>query len=203
MKTLRYTLVTDGSSDVALKPIIEWVVAQHRPDLGVMGDLAKDIGNVGLALTARIPRALQLYPCDILFVHRDAEGESLDFRMAEIEAAVGALHTCCIPIVPVRMTEAWLLSDEMAIRSAAENRNGRIPLHLPPKRNWESVNDPKRVLFDSLVTASEKSGRALSKFNPNRQRTLVAERTTDFSSLRGLPSFDIFERQVIRKIEGF
>lgn len=200
MRTIRYTLITDGSSDIALKPIIEWLIAQHRPELGLIGELARDMGNVGLALPARIPQALRLFPCDVLFVHRDAEGDALQTRLSEIGQAVQDLHGCYVPIVPVRMTEAWLLSDESAIRSAAENKSGRAPLNLPAKRNWESLNDPKRILFDALIAASEKTGRALSKFNPGRQRALVALRTVDFSGLRGLPSFDLFEEQLVEKL---
>lgn len=197
MRTIRYTLVTDGSSDAALMPIIEWLFAQHRPEIGLIGELARDMGSVGLTLTARIPQAIRLFPCDILFVHRDAEGEPLQKRIDEIEFAASLSHVRCVPIVPIRMTEAWLLSDEAAIRSAAENRAGRSPLNLPPKKNWETVNDPKRVLFEALTTASGKSGRALGKFSPARQRALVAQRTTDFSALRGLLSFDVFEEKLL------
>lgn len=202
MKTLRYTLITDGSSDIVLKPIIEWLVAQHYPEIGLIGEQAREMGAVGLALADRIPRALQLFPCDILFVHRDAEGESIQFRQREIEGAVRGLHDLVVPIVPVRMTESWLLSDIAAIRSAAENKSGRVELNLPAKRQWEALNDPKKILFDALITASEKSGRMLSKFNPGRQRGLVAQRTMDFSSLRGLPSFDAFESLLIEKLNG-
>lgn len=203
MRTLRYTLIADGSSDVALKPIIEWVIAQHRPDLGVIGELARDMGQIGLALSAKVPRALQLFPCDILFVHRDAEGDPLAQRAEEISSVTEPLHERCVAIIPIRMTEAWLLSDEAAIRSAAENRNGRVPLGLPAKKAWEGLQDPKRILFDALATASEKTGRALSKFNPNRQRTLVAQRTVDFSRLRGLKSFDFFEDQIVCKLKDW
>jgi hypothetical protein len=39
-----------------------------------------------------------------------------------------------IPVVPVRMTEAWLLADEFAIRSAPGNPNGTQSLDLPDLR---------------------------------------------------------------------
>lgn len=197
MKTLRYTLLTDGSSDVALKSIIEWLVNEHRPDIGLIGELAQNLGNIGLSLEARVPEALRLFPCDVLFVHRDAEGETLQFRNDEILAALKDRSVVWIPVIPVKMTEAWLLSDESAIRSAAENRAGKVQLNLPSKKTWEGLADPKKIFFDALIVASEKSGRALSKFNPNRQRALVAQRTADFSGLRGLPSFDVFEAHLI------
>jgi hypothetical protein len=181
-------------------PIIEWLIAQHRPELGVLGQLATGMGTVGLALAKRIPVALRLFPCELLFVHRDAEGEPLAIRLGEIGSAMGQLHPNFVPIIPVRMTEAWLLSDEAAIRSAAENRAGQMALNLPSKKNWESAPDPKKILFDALIVASEKSGRALSKFKPQRQRPLIAQRTRDFSGLRGLPSFDFFETQLLDKL---
>ena len=203
MKSLRYTLIADGSSDVALMPIIDWLLAQHRPDLGIVGELARDTGKVGLALDARVPAVLKLFPCDILFVHRDAEGDAPEMRFHEISHAVDNLHKNCVPIVPLRMTEAWLFSDEVAIRSAAENRSGKISLNLPAKKNWEGLKDPKQLLFNKLIIASEKTGRALSKFNPARQRMLITQRTTDFSDLRGVASFDSFEEKLIEKLKGF
>lgn len=197
MITLRYTLLSDGSSDAALMPIIEWLIAQHRPEIGVLGQAAEGLGAIGLSLSKRIPAALRLYPCDVLFVHRDAEGVPFGARLDEIVAAVGTSHNQFITIIPVRMTEAWLFSDETAIRSAAANQAGKIDLKLPAKKSWESMPDPKQFLFDVLELASEKSGRALSKFKPQRQRHLVAQRSGDFSALRGLASFDFFESQLV------
>jgi len=203
MTTLRYTLLADGSSDAALKPIIEWLIREHRPDLGVLGEYAGALGGVGRSLETRIPEALKLFPCDVLIIHRDAEGESFEQRLQEMERALGNQCVPWIPLVPVRMTEAWLLSDENAIRSASENRNGTVALDLPRKSRWESLPDPKRVLFDALELASEKSARALRKFSPARQRALVAQRTLDYSGLRGLRSFDLFESALAEILRNF
>lgn len=203
MIVLRYTLLSDGSSDAALMPIIEWLINEHRPDIGVLGQAAEGLSTSDRSLAKRIPAALASCPCDILFVHRDAEGEALDTRMREIEDVVKALDVASVAIVPVRMTEAWLFSDEAAIRSAAENRNGSVKLKLPEKRSWEKLPDPKGVLFELLVAASEKQGRALAKFSPHRQRALVTQRSSNFSGLRGLSSFDRFEAQLIEKLRDF
>ena len=98
--------------------------------------------------------------------------------------------------------EAWLLSDEHAIRSAAGNPNGRAELGIPGKREWERNKNPKQILFDALKAASELNARALKKFSPDRQRLRVAELTTDFSGLRGLASFDQFEATLKSKLFG-
>lgn len=193
--------MADGSSDAALKSIIEWTIQEHRPDLGVMGEFAGALDAHGRALDVRIPFALKLFPCDLLIVHRDAEGEPVARRLREIQTALENYGGPWIPVIPVRMTEAWLLSDEGAIRSAAENKSGRIPLNLPPRQRWENLNDPKEVLFEALRTASEKSARALRKFSPARQRALVAQRTANFAGLRGVPSFDLFEANLIEALK--
>ncbi len=203
MKVLRYTLLSDGSSDAALMPIVEWLIAEHRPDLGILGQAAAGLETSDRTLLERVPAAIKMYPCSLLFVHRDAEGEPTELRLHEIERACAKVDVLYVPIVPVRMTEAWLLSDEVAIRSAAENRNGSMALNLPAKRNWESLPDPKGILFETLVIASGKQGRALAKFNPHRQRPLVAQRTISFAGLRGIPSFDFFESQLIEKLRNF
>lgn len=204
MAALRYTLLSDGSSDVALMPIIEWVIAQHLPSAVVTGQFAVDLGPVGLGLAQRIPVALRLFPCEMLFLHRDAEGQTLAARMREIDAAMaraaGPLPGCWVPVIPVRMTEAWLLSDPAAIRSAAGNAAGTMRLRLPAKARWERLPDPKQVLFDALTAAADQSARALAKFKPQRQRALVAQRTVDFSGLRGLRAFDLFETRLIEKL---
>ncbi len=38
MKRLRFTLITDGSSDKALIPIIHWLLSQHYPNLPLDGE---------------------------------------------------------------------------------------------------------------------------------------------------------------------
>lgn len=203
MTLLRYTLLSDGSSDAALMQIIEWLISRHRPDLAVLGQAADHLLTKDRGLRSRIPAALAKYPCDVLFVHRDAEAQPIAVRLQEIVAASIGLTTPAIPVIPVKMTEAWLLSDETAIRSAAENRNGRMMLNIPAKNRWETLPDPKRILFDLLEEASGKKGRALDRFNPHKQRALVTQWTSDFSGLRGLPSFDFFEAQLVKILKDF
>jgi len=98
------------------------------------------------------------------------------------------------------MTESWLLSDLSAIRSAAGNISGKVDLKLPSKKQWETQANSKAILFDALIAASEKSGRALKKFNPEKERAFVARRTRSFSTLRGLSAFDFFESKLIEKL---
>ncbi len=164
MSFLRYTLVTDGTSDIVLKYPIEWAMEQLTPI-----DFEGYWADPSLQRPAfrgfrdRLKTALEYYPCDLLFVHRDAERQPREKRVAEILDAVRCLSSSppAVCVVPVRMTEAWLLIDEPALREAAGKPNGQVGLDLPPGSSLESVPNPKRTLFDALRKASELSGRKL------------------------------------------
>jgi len=200
MNALRFTLVSDGPSDRPLLPILTWLLIE----CGVQETIDPQwldfrlLPNPPTSLSGRIDAALQLYACDILFVHRDAERGSVEERKKEIHEAVErcrhALPAVCV--VPIRMTEAWLLFDTKAIRKAAGNPNGRENLNIPELRRLESLPDPKEILHQSLRDASGLTGRRLKKFNPKRMVYDVANFIDDFSPLRLLSAFQHLEQEV-------
>ena len=91
MQRLNYTLVSDGTSDRALLPILSWLLRGFCGSLPIQLALAdlRRLRNPPRSLVGRIERSIELYPCDLLFVHRDAEGAAFDDRQAEIRAALG------------------------------------------------------------------------------------------------------------------
>ena len=169
--TVRATLVTDGSSDVAFLPLLRWLVGglTTEPFELKWGDL-RGMPRPPKSLTDRLILAVELYPCHLLFVHRDAEKRDPQRRRAEIDAAnLTALPHVCV--IPVRMQEAWLLHDECALRLAAECPSGTTPLNLPACAHWESLPDPKGVLHGALRLASGAKGRRAKKFRSWGVRT--------------------------------
>jgi hypothetical protein len=202
MRELRYTLVSDGSSDRALMPILNWILRQYTVGCALQpawADLRR-VPHPVRDLTTRIQWGLDLYPCDVLFVHRDAERMQYTRRVQEIEHALSVLDTRmqqpAICVVPVRMTEAWLLFDEAAMRRAAGNPNGRQSLQFPSLLQLEQLPNPKRVLHDLLRRASGRAGRRLKNFRVDVHVHMVAEYTSDFSPLRDLPAFAALERAI-------
>jgi hypothetical protein len=127
------------------------------------------------------------YRPDIVFVHRDAEKLSAAVRLAEIPS-----RDAVVPIVPIRMTEAWLLIDEGAIRQAAGNPNGKTALALPPVKQLEELPDPKAILRALLISASEYSGRRRRKFDHAAAFRRLADLIEDFSPLLRLSAFGRF-----------
>ena len=188
------TLIAEGSSDQALVPLIEFVLDEHC-GIPHVTTFASDLPSG--SLRDRVARAVALYPCDLLFVHRDADRESVFRREEEIHAAVGLNGSpTAICLIPVRMTEAWLLVDAMAIRRASGNTSGTANLGIPPLAKLEAQTDPKGLLFAALEKASELGPHRLHRFDRNRARRQVSGFMEDPSVLRRLPSFVHFESQV-------
>lgn len=205
MRELRYTLVSDGSSDRALLPILSWLLAEHRIFCPIQAEWAdlRRLRNPPKTLASRIVWSLDLYPCDMLFVHRDAEiraeRRSYQQRKEEIIDALANINLAQIPqicVVPVRMMEAWLLINEAALRRAAGNPNGTTPLNIPNTAHLEKIPDPKEVLYMLLRAASELRGRRLRRFEEKRSAGLVAEYIDDFAQLRRLPAFRALEADI-------
>ena len=201
MKVLRYTLRPDGPTERRLLPILDWLLGQHLPDVEIRPQFA-DLGQLpqgppkGLAEKIRL--SLQLFPCDVLFVHRDAEKQAPKKRAEEIAEAMALIEAPPrhIPVVPVRMSEAWLLIDENAIRCAAGNPNGRTELKLPAVKSIEREPDPKATLEQLLREACELKGRRRENFNVQQAKYQVAAEIDDFSLLRLLPAFQQLERDI-------
>ncbi len=198
---LTYTLITDGSSDRVLIPVINWALDQIA-GVRYNSQYAEVTLRPSVGLFLRAASAIKFYECDILFVHRDAESLSMTSRIEEIKNQLIKLDKPYIPVVPIRMTEAWLLVDEQAIRSAASNPNGKTTLNLPGVDKLEGLPDPKNVLFESLKLASELPPGRLRKFRPETCRHRVAELISDFSQLRNLSGFVQFENSLTESIQA-
>lgn len=187
--------VAEGSSDMPIADIVErlffdrgLVVRLRRPDFSLLGRVPKDV-------TSRLKAGEQLSdgPLDLVVVHRDADNAGWQARSDEITYAATSLseRPCVIPVIPVRMTEAWLLLNEDDIRFVAGNPRGRSALRLPATNEVERCADPKQLLASVLLEAADVSGRRrerLSKrFNQNRRQLL--ERLDHNGMVSRLPSW--------------
>lgn len=197
MKEIRFTLVSDGSSDRALLPILRWALTDIAADYAVQDAWAGPWKKRATTQAEAIRKTVELYPCDLLFVHGDAEREDRHCRAMKIRRIIAQSGVAPLPIVcviPVRMTEAWLLTDEVAIRYAAGNPSGCVKLEMPA--DAEALPNPKGVLYDLLVAASELQGRRRKKFCPGVSAIRITQSMDDFSKLRGLSAYRAFEAEL-------
>ena len=204
MSALRFTLMADGPTDAVLLYLLRWLLIQNgvvRPIEPAWADL-RQLPRPPTGLERKVEAALDLYPCDLLFIHRDAEKQPREDRISEIQQAVRRLSSDLFTskpyacVVPIRMTEAWFLFDELSIRRAAGNPAGGGILSLPPLSKTEALPDPKQVLHDLLRAATELPFRRLKKFSTAQACYRLAELIDDFSPLRRLSAFASLETDV-------
>ena len=151
---VQFLLVCDGSSDTALLPHIRSLLIEHGAT-----EADGTSSYVGNTLADKIRRGRDFYgDVDLLFIHRDAEhyqdtsAAGPQKRYDEISEGIhhSGYDGVYVPIVPVRMTEAWLLGDVSAIRRVAGKPNGQQDLTLPAVRRIEGVADAKPESTEGL-----------------------------------------------------
>lgn len=205
MTELRFTLVTDGPSDAALIYPLTWLIQVNRvkhPLVPQWADLRR-LREQPHGLRERVNAAIGWYPCELLFIHRDAERAPRPSRVAEIQEAVRLLSAPpVVCVVPVRMTEAWFLFDEAAIRHAAGNPNSRDLIELPKLSRVEDEPNPKQVLRSALLAASGMSLRRQRGFPVTERIHRLAELIDDFSPLRALSAFRALEEDLQNQLEA-
>jgi len=209
MRELRYTLLADGPADRALMPILTWLLRQHLPGWAIQPPWADlwQLPSMPNKLHQRIIASTDFYQCDLLFIHRDAERASLVDRLDEARKAIEKVAQVkeippSIAVVPVRMTEAWLLFDADAIREAADNPNGAARLDLPRLNRIERISDPKNMLHSLIREAAELGTHRRSRFRVRHRVHRVSEYIEDFSPLRELTAFANMENEIKRMIQS-
>ena len=209
MKKLSYTLLSDGSSDKALMPILTWLLRENQVNCAIQAEWAelRHLPEVPKPLAQKIIKSLELYPCDLLFIHRDAEKEPRENRVIEIHNALKEVQQSVIVpqvyicVIPVRMLEAWLLFNEAAIRKAAGNPRGKEQLQIPDIRRLQQLPDPKNDLHQLLSIASGLTGRRQKQFNVHEKIHRLADLIDDFSPLRNLSAFQELETEIQQVIQ--
>ena len=191
-RQLAYAVVADGGTDRLLVPIIQWAV--HRLDPGVEilePEFRKRSGGIVEFLATYSTGAM------LIFLHRDSESLTLDERLGEFEPVE---RQDVVPVVPVRMSEAWLLFDSSAIASAAGSRTPQVA--GPPVGQLENILNPKELLDDLLFRAAgAPTGRRGRNFKRSiaRRRVSVADHIEDYGPLENLAAFRRFQDSLAQR----
>ena len=179
---IHFILIGEGTSDEGLIPHLESLCIDLGADevTGTSVDFRRLGDATSRTVAGKVRAAMQLEPeANLLFIHRDADRPEGAHRYAEIAAGVetAALEQEWVAVVPIQETEAWLLTDEAAIRHVAGRPKGRQDLRLPPVKHLETTASPKERLQEALVTAAELTGRRLARFRsdfPTHRRLLLS-----------------------------
>lgn len=199
---INFILICEGSSDSSLVDHLESLLIEcgATEASGDCPDLSRLPKPPGKAVRDMVNAAIKLNPtADVIFIHRDADSAGIDARLAEIEEHTAhILNKTIIPIIPNKMTEAWLLLDEEKIKISAGNPNYSKDLGLPSPAAVERIADPKEFLFNKLREVSELTGRRLEKFNKDIfkcRRYLIGNLTTN-SRIIEVPSYQHLQNKL-------
>ncbi len=184
---MKAALIGEGGSDRALLPALRWLLQRSTTEPAVLEWVDTARFASGRSLKEKVKAALRVHPCDLLFVHRDADNQAPARRFQEIRSAAGQ-HPH-VAVVPIRMTETWLLIDESAIRAVAGRPSGKEDLGLPAIGKLEQVSDPKATLHGAMRVAHGATGRRARRFRPEEALHRLADLVTDWSPLRQVPAF--------------
>lgn len=185
-RQLTFAVVADGKTDRLLVPIIEWAIHRLDPEVEILEpEFRRRSGSVAEFLNAYDSSAM------LIFVHRDAENSPLDARLTEFES-VSRIDV--VPVIPVRMSEAWILFDESAIARAAGSPSATVS--VPRLSEIEGIAGPKdlleRLLFEAAGSPSGRRGKVFRRSLVER-RVSVAGHIGDFSPLESLSAFQRFQ----------
>lgn len=137
---------------------------------------------------------------DLLFIHADgdtdperAHAERIAPCMARIDQEQLARAFAIVPVIPVRMTEAWALADATALQSVLGTTLAPSALGLSDHilRSLETLVEPKVLLKEIMQRSGAQRGR---RREPSIPRGL-ADRI-DLASLRKLNSYSQFEENI-------
>lgn len=192
MRSLQFALIREGTSDDGLVP--------HIRALLIRAGATSVVGAPRLYPGSTKRRLAQVLAegdtPQLIFVHRDADTADHSTRRNEILQAAEELQCAerVVPVVPVQELEAWLLTDETAIRRIAGRPSGKVRLDLPTLKSIEATSRPKEVLQEACATASEKSGARLKKERAqfNARRASLLERLDIDGQVTRLPSWNRF-----------
>ena len=202
---IKFVLVCEGKSDRGLVPHLEslCVRAGATEAIGDAPDLARLPVPPGKTVTAQVGAVLKLgAEIHLLFVHRDSDNRDPQSVRQQITEEISSLKGCPthVCVVPVQEIEAWLLTDEAAIRQVSGNPGGREPLALPARRQIERTANPKEILKAAIVQASGESGRRLEKIRGqfSQLRAILLQRLDIDGSINELAAW----RALVSDIES-
>ena len=169
-----------------LVPIIQWAIHRLDPEVDILEpEFRKRKGGIATYLSELHTGAM------LVFAHRDAETDSLEGRLAEFDDVE---RNDVVPVIPVHMSEAWLLFNGSAIARAAGAPSAHVS--VPSLSEIESISDPKQLLSALLRNAAgNPTGRRKSQFDRDlvNRRISVAREIDDFSPLESLSAFRRFQ----------
>jgi hypothetical protein len=192
----------EGNTDYAfIKQLVERVIIDLVPDADVLPVLEyKSSAQKQIEKIADV--AQQAQGLFFLVIHLDADGRNLSRALEErfdpARAAIeGNLQFIqhLVPVVPIKMSEAWMLVDFEAFRKVTHTKLSANALDFPEQPHMvESINS--KSVFEAAVRNCVKRR---TKLEPTLLHGPLAE-TINLELLRKVPAYQEFERRLLETL---
>jgi Domain of unknown function (DUF4276) len=205
MRSLSCVLVREGPSDdwflpVVLQRALQDMCRERFPSCGEVQEI-RSLPEAGDQHPDSVVRAIEaeLGTFDVALYHHDGAptGKS-DVVIKRMRGAwqEAGFQEPLVPVVPVRETEAWLLADPEAIRSALRVRKLPEPGFAPERVH--SVPRPKEE-FEAIVR--QVAGRKATGEHGVRDYVIRVGATVEIDVLRRVPAFRQWWDEMIEALE--
>lgn len=216
MRQLVLALYAEGATDERFLPRIIQRTAEH-----LLAGYGVDILDLEVINSSvhRLPTLIGQFEAaareakgrHILIVHQDADAPDQESALRErIQPGLDLVHQKperyqqdIVPLIPVRMVEAWMLADPIALCQVIPGCSSPDELNLPQKPDQvEHISDPKAEL--KRITSTYQARRRRSRSHAYRAK--IQGRLADeiaIERLKRVPAYQTFEQkfsQVLRKL---
>lgn len=201
----------EGTTDTrflkqVIQSVFEETAFQCKTDVEIEDIRVVDVPKTNFVDTMcnAAKKATEEYGMSILCIHADSDAKTLEdvtafkfepLRLAMVDLDGREYCKNIVPVIPIQMTEAWMLADKELLKTkidAAKKRDQDLGLHRAP----ESYSDPKQAIVNAIriaqtgKTKRTRTDLTISDLYEELGQTIKLER------LRTLPSFNVFEENV-------
>ena len=211
MKNVALALYAEGSTDQLFLPeVIRRTAKQNLIQSGQQYIDVKPVDPISFSKTGMkqdeciLQAARRAASYNILIIHADADYRTAERALKErfypgyslVQQAQEAVCRCVLPIVPVQMTEAWMLADPEALRAALGTSKKVQDLGLPLKAKLvEADSDPKHTL--KMIVSKANTHRSRQRFVEVNSLYTFLGRKVDLSRLRDVPAYQRFVHDLV------
>lgn len=210
---LHIGLFTEGSTDIRfLESVVKRTFVEVAFDCPGEVDIEvslikidkKDLGFVDQVLRAA-QKGLEEFGIMLLCVHVDADDkEDKTIWEHKIRPALCKLEEkqeeeCCkylLPVVPVYMTEAWMLADKELLKEEIGTNKSDSDLNI--HREPEKISDPKAAICEAIRIARQEVTKRRRRDLSISELYLPIGQQIDLNKLSLLPSYQKFRGKVVR-----
>lgn len=207
IRTLQYGFYGEGVRDYGfLSPIVQRTLEKLLPYNDVQGINLDYIKHEGTEKDRIIRIAEHTKGLEFVIYHLDADGPNEDAAFKDrFEPGYKAIagnpdryNLNIVPIIPVRMTDAWIIADFELFRAVVGTDLSRKDLGFKSKpREVESILNPKQV-FEGAVSAVKKRRRKKIPLNQIYEDIALQ---MDLGLLQKVPAYQKFLSRLNDKLE--